>query len=116
MSNKTEKKGISLFLKVGLPVLLVATGALGVQAYKTIWAPYNAYEDPDIMGYLDKENPKSLTGGDNTHFHASSGETFAQEIPNMGWGQSAAFDRGDGFFERPLQDALPPGYASDNDG
>ncbi len=116
MSNKTEKKSLSLFLKVGLPVLVIATGALGVQAYKTIWAPYNAYEDPDVMGYLEKENPKSLTGGDNTHFHASSGESFAQEIPNMGWGQSAAFDRGDGFFERALQDALPPGYSSNNDG
>ena len=34
----------------------------------------------------------------------------------MGWGLSAAFDRGDGFFERPLQAALPPGQASDNDG
>lgn len=116
MSNEVKVQSNSLTLKVGLGVLAVATSVLGMQAYKTVWAPYAAYEDPSLMGYLDKENPKSLSGGDNTHFHASSGETFAQEIPNMGWGLSAAFDRGDGFFERPLQPALPPGYASDNDG
>ncbi len=116
MSKTKNKQGSSLFLKVSLGVLAISTSALGMQAYKTVWEPYNAYEDPSIMGYLDKENPKSLTGGDTTHFHSTSGETFAQEIPNMGWGQSAAFDRGDGFFERPLQAALPPGYAANNDG
>ncbi|RDE18318.1 thiol oxidoreductase [Motiliproteus coralliicola] len=111
-----EKPSSSLFLKIGVGVLVVALSALGYQAYLTVWAPYAAYEDPDIMGYLEQENPKSLSGGDTTHFHSSSGETFAQEIPNMGWGLSAAFDRGDGFFERPLQAALPEGFSSNNDG
>lgn len=111
-----EKQGGSMFLKVGVGVLGLSLVALGAQAYQTIWAPYAPYEDPDIMGYLDNENPKSLSGGDTTHFHSTSGETYAQEIPNMGWGLSAAFDRGDGFFERGLVPALPEGYSGDNDG
>ena len=116
MNRDTEKTPPSLFLKIGLGALALTIGGLGVQAYKTIWQPYAAFEDPDAMGYLDKENPKSLSGGDTTHFHSTSGESFAQETPNMGWGLSAAFDRGDGFFERPLQPAMPPGFSSDNDG
>ena len=116
MEKSNANQSRSLVLKLGFVVLAISLCALGVQAYQTIWAPYSAYEEPNVMGYLDKENPKSLTGGDNTHFHASSGEAFAQEIPNMGWGYSAAFDRGDGFFERPLQPAKPPGHLTDNDG
>ncbi len=116
MNSHKEKTPPSFLLKLGVCALTLSLGALGVQAYKTIWQPYASHEDPDIMDYLDKENPKSLSGGDTTHFHSTSGESFAQEIPNMGWGLSAAFDRGDGFFERPLQPALPPGFSSDNDG
>ncbi len=124
MSNKTPntatpndgKKSTSLFLKISLVVLLVACGVLVNQAYKSIWLPYAAYEDPSIMGYLDKEDPRSLSGGDATHFHSTSGESFAQEIPNMGWGLSAAFDRGDGFFERPYGVSLGEGYVTNADG
>ncbi len=121
MSNATTQgasptRGRSLFLKAGLGVLALSVAVLAVQAYRTFWAPYAPYEDPSLMSYLENENPRSLSGGDTTHFHSSSGETFAQEIPNMGWGLSAAFDRGDGFFERPLQPALAPGFSSDNDG
>lgn len=116
MATMNEQKANGLIYKVGLGALVLSLGGFVGQAYQTIWAPYKAYEDPNLMAYLDEENPKSLSGGDATHFHSTSGETYAQEIPNMGWGLSAAFDRGDGFFERPLVPALPAGSSSNNDG
>jgi len=116
MSDEKNAQSSGWVLKVGSVVLIACVGVFGFQAYKTFWEPYADYGDPDVMGYLEKENPKSLSGGDATHFHSTSGETFAQEVPNLGWGYSAAFDRGDGFFERPLKAAVPKGHSTDNDG
>lgn len=118
MFVENQKQPASLFLKVGLGVLLIACSVLAYNVHGLVWEPYAPYEDPDIMGYLDKEDPRSLSGGDTTHFHSTSGEAFAQEIPNMGWGLAAAFDRGDGFFERPFRKALGLGdnYITYDDG
>ena len=115
-NSKTDQEPLSWFLKISLVVLLAILGVLIKQAYGTIWAPYASFDDPAIMGYLDKEDPRSLSGGDATHFHSTSGEAFAQEIPNMGWGLSAAFDRGDGFFERPYKASMGAGFDSNADG
>jgi CxxC motif-containing protein (DUF1111 family) len=110
------KKSVSVFLKIGIVILILACIALARQVYYSIWLPYVAYEDPTIMAYLDKEDPRSLSGGDATHFHSTSSRAFSQEIPNMGWGLSAAFDRGDGFFERPFKPSMGEGYVTNNDG
>ncbi|MEM7194812.1 MAG: di-heme oxidoredictase family protein [Pseudomonadota bacterium] len=104
------------FLKLALVTLTGCCLMLAYQSYKTFWLPYVPYAEPEIMGYIGKEDPRVLSGGDTTHFHSTSHESFAQEVPNLGWGLSAAFDRGDGFFERPFIPALPDGYASNNDG
>ena len=102
-NDVSTKKPISTFLKVSLGVLAIAVSYMGFQAYATIWKPYAPYGDKSDMKYLEKEDPRSLSGGDTTHFHSMSDGSFAQEIPNMGWGLSIAFDRGDGFYERPFK-------------
>jgi len=80
MSDEKNAQSSGWVLKVGSVVLIACVGVFGFQAYKTFWEPYADYGDPDVMGYLEKENPKSLSGGDATHFHSTSGETFAQEL------------------------------------
>lgn len=102
------------FFRVGLFVLAIALITFIRQFYITVVAPFSGYGDAD-MSYLDKELPSSLSAGDLTHFH-SKGMAFEQEAPNLSWGLSAAFDRGDGVFERPYSPALRPGYASNADG
>lgn len=120
MENKVETKDVkqplSAFLKVSMGVLVVVLSYMGVQAYATIWKPYAPYGDDSDMKYLEKEDPRSLSGGDHTHFHSTSGESYAQLIPNMGWGLQAAFDRGDGFFERPFNPTMGKDHVTDNDG
>ena len=121
MENKLNKeegtdKIFTPFLKVALGVLVVVVGYMGVQAYATIWKPYAPYGDKSDMKYLEKEDPRSLSGGDTTHFHSMTDGSFAQEIPNMGWGLSIAFDRGDGFFERPFSEVGGKDHVTDNDG
>lgn len=112
LSNTSNK---SLFFKLSIGVLLLLVGVFAYTAYEAIWLPYAAYGDSS-MDYLAKEDPRSLSGGDTTHFHSSSGESFAQEIPNMGWGLSASFDRGDGFFERGFKPVRHPLDVSETDG
>ncbi len=108
VEKKTVKR-LSLF-RFGLVVLVICLGFFVRQYYITVVAPYSGYGDAD-MSYLDKEMPESLSAGDLTHFH-SQGMAFEQEAPNLSWGLSAAFDRGDGIFERPYSPALPPGFSS----
>ena len=114
-SNKSPKRA-SRFLKVSLGILALVTGYMGFVAYAAIWKPYAPYGDKSDMKYLEKEDPRSLSGGDTTHFHSMSDGSFAQEIPNMGWGLSAAFDRGDGFFERPFKPVRGKDHVTNNDG
>jgi len=84
------------------------------QIYRTVFQPYIGYGDAD-MGYLEKELPESLSAGDLTHFHSKE-KAFEQEAPNLPWGLSAAFDRGDGIFERPYAPAERPGFSYNADG
>ncbi len=104
-----KPKSFTLF-RLGLLILFIALVVLIRQAYITYVTPFIGYGDAD-MSYLDKELPASLSAGDLTHFH-SQGMAFEQEAPNLPWGLSAAFDRGDGVFERPYAPAIPPGYKS----
>ncbi|MCO4759492.1 MAG: thiol oxidoreductase [Oceanospirillaceae bacterium] len=106
--------GSSLILKAGITGLVVASGALAFQAYQSLWLPFDGYGDAD-MNYLQQELPASLSGGDLTHFH-SQGMAFEQEAPNLSWGLSAAFDRGDGVFERAFTPSVASGWRGDADG
>jgi CxxC motif-containing protein (DUF1111 family) len=108
------KGGHGWVLRLSLVVLALALGGLGYQAYHSFVLPYGGYGDKG-MGYLANEDPRSLSGGDLTHFH-SGRKAFEQEAPNLSWGMSAAFDRGDGVFERPFTEALPSGWRYDADG
>lgn len=101
-------------LKAGFTVLTLAIGALAYQAYQSFWLPYNGYGEAK-MDYLSKELPASLSGGDLTHFHSAE-KAFEQEAPNLSWGLSAAFDRGDGIFERSFTPAIKSGWRRDADG
>lgn len=106
-------KHFTLF-RLGLVILVVCLAVFVRQYYITVVAPYSGYGDAD-MSYLDKELAASLSAGDLTHFH-SQGMAFEQEAPNLSWGLSAAFDRGDGIFERPYSPSLRPGFVSNADG
>ncbi len=109
----TPAKSKTIF-RAGLLVLTVCLCVFIRQFYITVVAPFSGYGDAD-MSYLDRELPASLSAGDLTHFHSKS-MAFEQEAPNLSWGLSAAFDRGDGVFERPFSPALEPGFASNADG
>lgn len=116
MSEQTNSTipSFSLTLKIGLVILVIALSALDYQIYRSLWLPYDGYGDAD-MSYLDKEDPRSLSAGDLTHFHSGS-MAFEQEAPNLSWGLSAAFDRGDGVFERAFSPSVPSGWRHDADG
>jgi len=111
--SEEPRKFFTLF-HLGLLVLAICSVIFLRQYYITVVSPYSGYGDAD-MGYLDKELAASLSAGDLTHFH-SQGMAFEQEAPNLSWGLSAAFDRGDGIFERPYSPSLRPGFASNADG
>lgn len=114
----TEKKEIVKLtptLKIGLVILVVSLGAFFIQAYKTYVLPYKGAYGEKSMDYLLKEHPKSLSGGDLTHFH-SGGMAYEQEAPNLPWGISAAFDRGDAVFERPFRPSSAISGSSNADG
>jgi len=112
-SNSQKKSG--KFLLVGFGVLAVAIGGLFYQANKVYIEPFKGAYGDASMDYLKKENPKSLSGGDLTHFH-SGGLAYEQETPNLPWGLSAAFDRGDGIFEREVTPSVPSNFRFDADG
>ncbi|MDP7593345.1 MAG: di-heme oxidoredictase family protein [Litorilituus sp.] len=101
-------------LRLGLVILAICLLFLGRQIYTTVFLPFTGYGDAD-MSYLDKELPASLSAGDLTHFHSKE-KAFEQEAPNLSWGLSAAFDRGDGIFERPYAPAQRPGFSYNADG
>ena len=103
--NKTSKQinPALLFIPlyaIGLMVLLLAICALLFLAYLNYWLPFNGYGD-EGMSYLDNKPPQSLSGGDLTHFHTAD-EAFGQPAPNLSWGLSMAFERGDLVFARPF--------------
>lgn len=110
----TGKKSKLTLLNLGLFVLAISAIIFCRQAYISIFLPYSGYGDAD-MSYLEKELPASLSAGDLTHFH-SKDKAFEQEAPNLSWGLSAAFDRGDGIFERPYAPAERPEFTYDADG
>lgn len=109
-----EKASLSPLLKVGLIGLALSVSVLLYQAYLSYWLPYDGYGDAD-MSYLEKELPASLSGGDLTHFHSKE-MAFEQEAPNLSWGLSAAFDRGDGVFERAFTPSIASNWRNDADG
>lgn len=97
-----------------VPALVVSLGALGYMSHKAYIEPWEAYGDED-MSYLERVDPRSLSGGDLTHYHFST-LAYEQEAPNMAWGWVKKFDDGDGVFERIVTKAVPSGYRSDADG
>lgn len=101
-------------LKLAVPVLIIALGALAYTGYKAYIVPWQAYGDGD-MSYLQRVDPRSLSGGDLTHYHFGA-KAFEQEAPNMGWGWSALFDAGDGVFERMMTPAVESNFRYDADG
>jgi len=115
LNNLTSnKKSKFTLLNLGFLVLAMCLIVLCSQIYTSIFKPYIGYGDAD-MGYLAKELPESLSAGDLTHFHSKE-KAFEQEAPNLSWGLSAAFDRGDGIFERPYAPAERPGFSYNADG
>ncbi len=112
MSEKPKQP--SPVLKGGLVVLVLSLSVLVYQAYQSFWLPYDGYGDAD-MSYLNNELPTSLSGGDLTHFHSKE-MAFEQEAPNLSWGLSAAFDRGDGVFERAFTPSIASNWRNDADG
>ena len=113
-NNANKLRELFSFINIGIVILIVCLVIFLAQAYKTYLMPFTAYAEAD-MSYLDNELLVSLSAGDLTHFH-SGPMAFEQEAPNLPWGISAAFDRGDGFFERPYSPALRPAFASNADG
>jgi CxxC motif-containing protein (DUF1111 family) len=113
-SNSNKQNPSSIIFKLGTVILTVAFTGLIFQVYKAYFLPYSGYGDAD-MSYLDDELEASLSAGDLTHFH-SGPKAFEQEAPNLSWGLSAAFDRGDGIFERPFSPAEAPGFSYNADG
>jgi len=95
--HSPNKKPKSKLLIIGTFILIACLMIFATQIYRTVFQPYIGYGDAD-MGYLEKELPESLSAGDLTHFHSKE-KAFEQEAPNLPWGLSAAFDRGDGIFE-----------------
>ncbi|MGL1958165.1 MAG: thiol oxidoreductase [Colwellia sp.] len=112
-ANSTNKSKFTL-LRLGLSILVICLFFLGRQIVITVFLPFSGYGDAD-MSYLAKELPESLSAGDLTHFHSKE-KAFEQEAPNLSWGLSAAFDRGDGIFERPYAPAQRPGFSYNADG
>lgn len=112
-ANRPKAK-MSWVLKLGLVCLLISLTALCLQFYKSFIKPYDGYGDAD-MSYLKSELPASLSAGDATHFH-SKDKAFEQETPNLSWGLSASFDRGDGVFERAFTPSLTSNWRNDADG
>lgn len=100
--------------RVTLPLLAASLAALGFVAYKAYVIPWQPYGDED-MSYLERVDPRSLSGGDLTHYHFGR-LAFEQSAPNLPWGWLKEFDDGDGVFERPVSPAVPSGYRSDADG
>jgi CxxC motif-containing protein (DUF1111 family) len=113
-STDINDNGSSIILRLSSIVLIVAISALAYQFYHSLIVPYMAYGEAD-MSYLDNENPRSLSAGDLTHFH-SGRKAFEQEAPNLPWGLAAAFDRGDGIFERPFTPSVTSNWRYDADG
>ena len=113
-NNANKLRELFSFINISIVILIVCLVIFLAQAYKTYLMPFTAYGEAD-MSYLDNELLASLSAGDLTHFH-SGPMAFEQEAPNLPWGISAAFDRGDGIFERPYSPALRPGFASNADG
>ncbi len=113
-SEQNNKQKKFRFIHLGLIVLAFCLTMLSYQAYISLVVPYSLYGEAD-MSYLENELPESLSAGDLTHFH-SGPMAFEQEAPNLPWAISAAFDRGDGVFERPYNVAQKPGYSYNADG
>lgn len=114
IARSRKRRERSIPLKFSLPVLAIALAALGFTSYKAFVTPWAAYGDDD-MSYLQRVDPRSLSGGDLTHYHFGP-LAYEQEAPNLAWAWSKLFDDGDGVFERIVTPALPSDYRHDADG
>lgn len=108
------EKVFSLPMKFYAPVLAIALVGLAYTSYKAYIVPWQSYGDND-MSYLQRVDPKSLSGGDFTHYHFGP-LAYEQEAPNLSWGWAALFDAGDGVFERMVTPAIASNYRYDADG
>lgn len=99
-----RKRNLSIPLRLSIPALAVALCALGFTSYKAYIVPWKAYGDDD-MSYLQRVDPRSLSGGDLTHYHFGR-LAYEQEAPNLAWGWFKLFDDGDGDFERLVIPAM----------
>jgi len=97
-------------------VLALSLMVLGYTLYQSYWRMWTGYGDD--MAHIERlmqKDPRSLSGGDLTHFKFGN-ISFEQEAPNLHWKLSALFDAGDGVFERPFTAALESGFRHDADG
>lgn len=94
--------------------LLVSCGVLGKELFDRYYIP--AYGDsPETLAWVSKVDPRVLSGDDLTTLRNDDG-AFAEEVANLDWRLSLAFDEGDGIFERPFRMATTSTYGSNADG
>lgn len=116
INGKSSKSSSSWLLKISLPILIVSVGYFAYTYYQSKIKPLSGYgEDWAALEELNSKEPKALLGGDLTHF-MYGGDSFATEAANLPWQLSAAFDAGDGIFERPFTEAKKSGFRFDADG
>jgi CxxC motif-containing protein (DUF1111 family) len=107
----TGWKGAIVYTLLGGSIALIC-----YTFYHSHWQAKTGYgQDHESLAILDKKDPRSLSGGDMTHFKFGN-ISFEQEPYNLHWKLSALFDHGDGMFERPFTAAVPSGFRYDADG
>ena len=113
-TGQSAGKGLSLTMKIGLPLLVVAISALAYQSFKSFYIP--AYgENPEELAYLEDADPRALLGGDLTHFKYGD-VSFSEPAANLPWQLVKKFDDGDGHFERPFKEATLSSQGANSDG
>lgn len=90
----------SALLKFGAPLAAVALGVFAWSWYDTEIRPLSGYGDAD-MSHILNADPRALSGGDMTTFHTGYAP-FEQAPDNLPWQLEAAFEEGDGLFEKPF--------------
>jgi len=120
VSSLSKGNSAFTFSKVLLPIsvfaLVISLSVFSFTFYQSRIKPLSGYgDDMAAIAALNARDPRSLSGGDVTHF-MFGGVSFESETANLPWQLSALFDAGDGVFERPYSEALASGYRYDADG
>jgi CxxC motif-containing protein (DUF1111 family) len=114
--NEQVKNKPRIFLKISLVILTICLIVLSYYFYQSKIKPLSGYgDDLAAMDMLKGKDPKSLSGGDVTHFMFGD-VSFEAETLNLPWQLSALFDAGDGNFERPFSETKKSGFRFDADG